>query len=107
MKLKSTDLKPVRFAKTFLAAALVAITFSQTLGQDGRTPAPADARVYIISPVNGDTVESPVTVRFGLSGMGVAPAATDAENTGHHHLLVDAKEQVWRQTNGLEYARLA
>ena len=24
--------------------------------------------------------------------MGIAPAGTDRDNTGHHHLLVDAKE---------------
>jgi hypothetical protein len=28
-------------------------------------------------------------VRFGLSGMGVAPAGVEKANTGHHHLLVD------------------
>jgi hypothetical protein len=26
---------------------------------------------------------------FGLTGMGVAPAGTQKENTGHHHLLID------------------
>jgi hypothetical protein len=55
-----------------------------------RTPSPADAKVYIISPKDGATVHGPFTVRFGLSGMGVAPAGTVAENTGHHHLLIDA-----------------
>jgi hypothetical protein len=54
------------------------------------TPAPADAEVYIISPQDGDTVTNPVTIRFGLSGMGVAPAGVDKANTGHHHLLIDA-----------------
>ena len=55
-----------------------------------RTAAPADAAVYFISPADGDTVKGPVTVRFGLRGMGVAPAGTVAEGTGHHHLIVDA-----------------
>lgn len=55
-----------------------------------RSIAPEAAKVYLISPTNGATVKSPVVVRFGLSGMGVAPAGTAAENTGHHHLLVDA-----------------
>ena len=54
-----------------------------------RTPAPSDAEVYIISPADGDTVTSPVTVKFGLKGMGVAPAGVDKPNTGHHHLLID------------------
>lgn len=47
------------------------------------------ARVYFISPANGESVQSPVTVRFGLSGMGVAPAGVDKPGTGHHHLLID------------------
>ncbi len=54
-----------------------------------RTPAPAGAKVYFISPENGAKLKSPVTVRFGLSGMGVAPAGTVKEATGHHHLLID------------------
>lgn len=53
------------------------------------TPAPADARVYFIDLEDGDKVTSPVTVLFGLSGMGVAPAGTEKESTGHHHLLLD------------------
>jgi hypothetical protein len=56
------------------------------------TPAPADAKVYFISPVDGATLSNPVTIRFGLSGMGVAPAGTVKENTGHHHLLIDVAE---------------
>ena len=44
---------------------------------------------YIISPSDGDTVTSPVTVKFGLKGMGVAPAGVERDNTGHHHLLID------------------
>ena len=54
-----------------------------------RTPSPEGARVYIISPTPGEVVSSPVTVRFGLKGMGVAPAGVDRAKTGHHHLLID------------------
>ena len=56
------------------------------------TKAPAGAEVYIISPKDGATVAPEFTVRFGLKGMGVAPAGVAKENTGHHHLLVDVKE---------------
>jgi hypothetical protein len=55
-----------------------------------RTPSPAGAEVYIISPKDGAKVKSPVTVVFGLKGMGIAPAGIKFDNTGHHHLLVDA-----------------
>jgi hypothetical protein len=53
------------------------------------TPSPAGASAYIISPADGESVKSPFKVRFGLSGMGVAPAGIDKPNTGHHHLLID------------------
>jgi hypothetical protein len=49
----------------------------------------AGAEVYIISPKNGAKVHGPVPVRFGLKGMGIAPAGIKFDNTGHHHLLVD------------------
>ena len=47
------------------------------------------ATVYIISPANGESVGENVTVKFGLQGMGIAPAGVDKPNTGHHHLLID------------------
>lgn len=46
--------------------------------------------VYFITPRDGDVVTSPVVVRFGLKGKGVAPAGVNQANTGHHHILVDA-----------------
>jgi Domain of unknown function (DUF4399) len=58
------------------------------LAQD-RTAAPAGVEVYIIAPRDGATIHGPVTVRFGLKGMGIAPAGVKFDNTGHHHLLVD------------------
>jgi hypothetical protein len=54
-----------------------------------RSPAPDGVELYFISPQDGETVKSPVTVRFGLRGMGVAPAGIAMPDTGHHHLLID------------------
>ena len=48
--------------------------------------------VYFISPKDGETVGQTFTVRFGLKGMGIAPAGVQSPNTGHHHLLVDVAE---------------
>ncbi|WP_417580813.1 DUF4399 domain-containing protein [Nitrincola sp.] len=48
-----------------------------------------EKKLYIISPADGETLSNPVTVHFGLKGMGVAPAGADFPNTGHHHLLID------------------
>jgi hypothetical protein len=56
----------------------------------GRHPSAANAKVYIESPANGAYVATTFTVRFGLSGMGVAPAGFDKPNSGHHHLIIDA-----------------
>ena len=56
-----------------------------------REPSPAGAEVYIVSPRDGAKVKSPVTVVFGLKGMGVAPAGIKFDNTGHHHLLIDSQ----------------
>lgn len=53
------------------------------------TKAPAGATVYIVSPLDGATVPHQFTVRFGLNGMGVAPAGVVNDHTGHHHLLID------------------
>ena len=49
----------------------------------------SEAKVYFINLNDGDQVQSPFLVQFGLSGKGIAPAGTDRENTGHHHLLID------------------
>lgn len=55
----------------------------------GETPSAPGAEVYFVNIADGDTVSAPVKIVFGLSGMGVAPAGTEAENTGHHHLLIN------------------
>ncbi|HEY2808591.1 MAG TPA: DUF4399 domain-containing protein [Steroidobacteraceae bacterium] len=70
-----------------LAALLLAAPWA--LAAD-RTPAPPGAQVYIIAPKDGTRIHGPVLVQFGLKGMGVAPAGIKFDDTGHHHLLVDA-----------------
>jgi hypothetical protein len=65
---------------------------AQETTENGRTPAPEGAQAYFLSPTDGETVSSPVTIRFGLRGMGVAPAGVQLPNTGHHHLLIDVDE---------------
>ena len=54
-----------------------------------KVAATAGSKLYFINLKNGDSVGSPVTVQFGLSGMGVAPAGIEKAGTGHHHLLID------------------
>ena len=50
----------------------------------------ANAEAYFITPMNGAHVDGKVTIRFGLRGMGVAPAGVEIPGTGHHHLLINA-----------------
>ena len=74
--------------RTILVGALAGLA-SPALAD--RTAAPEGAAAYIVAPADGEAVSSPVTVVFGLRGMGVAPAGVEAENTGHHHLLIDVE----------------
>lgn len=57
----------------------------------GRSPAPPGAVVFIVSPQDGATVGSPLDVKFGISGINIAPAGTHDPDTGHHHLIIDAE----------------
>jgi hypothetical protein len=57
-----------------------------------RTAATAGAELYFIAPADGAVVDKTFTVRFGLKGMGVAPAGVTTDKTGHHHLLIDVTE---------------
>jgi hypothetical protein len=81
-------MKPTWFPMLVLAAFSLAAAAAEDAALP-RSPAPAEARVYFIAPLDGETVPRSFTVRFGLSGMGVAPAGIAMEHTGHHHLLVD------------------
>ena len=76
--------------KTHMASILLAglmVAAQPTFA--GETPSPDGAKLYFINLQDGATVKSPFRVQFGLSGMGVAPAGTEKEKTGHHHLLID------------------
>ena len=55
------------------------------------TPSPANARVYIIWPHDGDVIRGgKLWVRMGARNIGVAPKGVNVPNTGHHHLLIDS-----------------
>ena len=78
------------FRLSSLVIPALALGAAAAFGAD-RTPSPAGAEVYIVSPADGAKVKSPVTVVFGLKGMGIAPAGIKFDNTGHHHLLIDSE----------------
>jgi hypothetical protein len=72
----------------FSLIAIAALLSTPAMAQE-RSASPAGAEVYIIAPADGAKVNGPVTVRFGLKGMGIAPAGIKFDNSGHHHLLID------------------
>ena len=73
--------------KYLAACTLAALSLSLQLpGYAAEAP-----EVYIVAPEDGASIKGPVTVRFGINGMELAPAGTDKPNTGHHHLLIDAE----------------
>ncbi len=74
-----------------LVSTLISLALALGANADlPRTASPEGAKLYFITPNAGEAVSGKVTVRFGLSGMGVAPAGVLTEATGHHHLIVDA-----------------
>lgn len=68
---------------------LVSTAFGDDAGSHSHPP---EQNVYIITPLDWQTVPATFTVKFGLTGMGVAPAGIERVKTGHHHLLIDGKE---------------
>jgi hypothetical protein len=78
----------LQVARTLLAGVLM-LGVAAVNAADLRSPAPEDAEVYFIEPQDEATVATTFTVKFGLRGMGVAPAGVEMDGTGHHHLLID------------------
>jgi hypothetical protein len=77
------------------AIAIVAIFIQGCSGggdaEQAAAPEAGAAGVFIISPADGETVRSPVTVKFGIENFAIAPAGTFESGSGHHHLLVDTE----------------
>jgi len=78
-------------AMLFVAFASGGAVFSQGQRTGGPTPSAPGAEVYFIDLKDGMTVPAKLKIYFGLRNMGVAPAGSDRENSGHHHLLVDTE----------------
>ncbi|MEJ2554382.1 MAG: DUF4399 domain-containing protein, partial [Gammaproteobacteria bacterium] len=62
------------------------------LGDAYAATSPAGAAISILEPQDGAVVSGPVTVRFGVKGMDIAPAGEVKDNSGHFHLLIDTDE---------------
>ena len=78
----------IRPLAAILFTAALAATATAAHAQDA-SKSPEGATVAITEPADGATVSSPVTVKFAISGMDLAPAGSGKPNSGHHHLLID------------------
>lgn len=88
--------------KNLIIATTAGLLIAGAAFADGhRSPASEGANAYIASPADGSTVSNPVTIVFGLEGMGIAPAGTEADNTGHHHLLINTDPSTLDMESGL------
>ena len=56
------------------------------------SPSSEGANVAFKTLQDGEVVPPTFTVKFLVSGMGIAPAGSKIDNTGHHHLLIDVTE---------------
>jgi hypothetical protein len=74
-----------------VATSLFAGDDSSTADQQGvnRSPSAGGAAVSFSNLSDGDVVPPDFIVKFSITGMGIAPAGVEIENTGHHHLLID------------------
>jgi len=67
----------------------VSTTTEQSVATLPRTASPAGARVFFITPADGESVSNPVVIEFGIEGMEIAAAGVNEAHSGHHHLLID------------------
>ena len=78
--------------RVIIATALIALLAGPAVAQQPtkRSQAPEGVVLYFINLRDGMHLYPHFTVRFGLKGMGVAPAGVEKAATGHHHLLIDS-----------------
>lgn len=92
---RTIDLRTTLIAITLaaFAAAVLGSLIGQRMQPDGvRVSGSPVEPLYIIEPTDGAIVSGEFTVKFGLRGLGVAPAGVKFDGTGHHHLLIDVTE---------------
>jgi hypothetical protein len=74
-----------------LACCLAAIC-GTALADNQRSPSAEGASIAFANLADGDVVPPGYIAKFTISGMGIAPAGSEIENTGHFHLLIDLAE---------------
>jgi hypothetical protein len=62
------------------------------LADSHRSPSAEGASISFANLAAGDEVPPGYIARFTIRGMGIAPAGSQVDNTGHFHLLIDLAE---------------
>jgi len=68
------------------------LLLSLTMFSHNKSYSNDEKKLYLISPVNGESVTSPVLVKFGVKGMSIVPAGVEKAMSGHHHLLINVNK---------------
>ena len=69
----------MHFARHLMATVLLGLAAGAASAQS----------VDFVEPKSGAVVGSPFKVKFAVTGMEVKPAGDMANNTGHHHLIIN------------------
>lgn len=66
-------------------------TSEESTESSANTPpaVPVAAKVFFANLNDGDTLNSPFLVEFGIEGMEVEPAGEVNEGKGHHHIIIN------------------
>ena len=75
-----------------LLACCLTVICATALADNQRSPSAEGASIAFANLADGDVVPPGYTAKFTISGMGIAPAGSAIENTGHFHLLIDLPE---------------
>ena len=76
----------------YLLALVLGVTLACTPSEKAPTKKPNVASVAFVNLKDGDTVQNPFTVKFGVSRMTVVKmGAAGGADKGHHHLIIDGK----------------
>ncbi len=73
-----------------LALAAPCVVVAADITHPWVVPAPRLAKTaYFSNLAGGASIETPFLLKFGVTGVGIAPIVKPVKGTGHHHLLVN------------------
>ena len=72
----------------FILICMILFFVSPASSNDGQH-SNKNKRIFFTNLSDGESVTSPVTVRFGIKGMSIVPAGINKPMSGHHHLLIN------------------